>query len=97
MSVRYLIPEKAAGQAKSIVWPDKALLCLGAFSFLALFSEGIMADWSGVYLRTVIGVQASTAALGFAAYSFAWLEGDFSATGFSRHLAPSSFCDSAAY
>ncbi len=77
LSVRYLIPEKARGQAKSLVWPDKALLRLAAFTFLALFSEGIMADWSGVYLRTVIGVQASTAALGFAAYSFAMAGGRF--------------------
>jgi MFS family permease len=77
LSVRYLIPEKARGQAKSLVWPDKTLLRLAAFTFLALFSEGIMADWSGVYLRTVIGVQASTAALGFAAYSFAMAGGRF--------------------
>ena len=77
LSVRHLIPEKATGQAKSFVWPDKALIRLAAFTFLALFSEGIMADWSGVYLRTVIGVQASTAALGFAAYSFAMAAGRF--------------------
>src|SRR6516162_3579345 len=77
LSVRHLIPEKATGQAKSFVWPDKALIRLAAFTFLALFSEGIMADWSGVYLRTVIGVQTSTAALGFAAYSFAMAAGRF--------------------
>ena len=77
LSVRYLIPEKATGQVKSFVWPDKALIRLAAFTFLALFSEGVMADWSGVYLRTVIGVQTSTAALGFAAYSFAMAGGRF--------------------
>jgi MFS family permease len=75
LSVRYLIPEKARGQAKSLAWPDKALLSVAAFTFLALFSEGTMADWSGVYLRTVIGVPVSTAALGFAAYSFAMAGG----------------------
>ena len=31
----------------------------------------------GVYVRTVIGVQASTAALGYAAYSLAMAEGRF--------------------
>ena len=36
-----------------------------------------MGDWSGVYLRTVIGVQASTAALGYAAYSLAMAGGWF--------------------
>ena len=77
LSVRYLIREKAARQATSLVWPDKALLGVAAITFLALFSEGTMADWSGVYLRTVIGVQASTAALGYAAYSLAMAGGRF--------------------
>jgi MFS family permease len=78
LSVRYLIREKAAArQATSLVWPDKALLGVAAITFLALFSEGTMADWSGVYLRTVIGVQASTAALGYAAYSLAMAGGRF--------------------
>src|SRR6516165_6655340 len=77
LSVRFLIREKAARQATSLVWPDKALLGVAAITFLALFSEGTMAEWSGVYLRTVIGVQASTAALGYAAYSLAMAGGRF--------------------
>jgi MFS family permease len=77
LSVGYLVREKAARQATSLFWPDKALLSVAAFTFLALFSEGTMADWSGVYLRTAIGVQASTAALGYAAYSLAMAGGRF--------------------
>jgi MFS family permease len=77
LSVRYLIRERAAGQTSSLAWPDKALLSVAAFTFLALFSEGTMADWSGVYLRTVIGVPVSTAALGYAAYSLAMAGGRF--------------------
>ena len=77
LSVRCLIREKAAGQTSSLVWPDKALLSVAAFTFLALFSEGTMTDWSGVYLRTVIGVPISTAALGYATYSLAMAGGRF--------------------
>jgi fucose permease len=77
LSVPYLIRERAAGQTSSLAWPDKALLSVAAFTFLALFSEGTMADWSGVYLRTVIGVPVSTAALGYAAYSLAMAGGRF--------------------
>jgi predicted MFS family arabinose efflux permease len=77
LSVRYLIRERAAGQPSSLAWPDKALLSVAAFTFLALFSEGTMADWSGVYLQTVIGVPVSTAALGYAAYSLAMAGGRF--------------------
>jgi len=76
-SVRYLIRERAAGQTSMLVWPDKALLSVAAFTFLALFSEGTMADWSGVYLRTVIGAPLSTAALGYASYSLAMAGGRF--------------------
>ena len=76
-SVRYLIREKSARQVASLVWPDRALLSVAAITFLALFSEGTMADWSGVYLRTVIGVQASTAAFGYAAFSLAMAGGRF--------------------
>ena len=50
-SVPYLIRERAAGQTSSLASPDKALRSVAAFTFLALFSEGTMADWSGVYLR----------------------------------------------
>jgi MFS family permease len=77
LSVPYLIRERAAGQTSSLAWPDKALLSVAAFTFLALFSEGTMADWSGVYLRTVIGVPVSTAALGYATYSLAMAGGRF--------------------
>jgi len=47
LSVRYLIREKSAQQVVSLVWPDKALLSVAGITFLALFSEGTMADWSG--------------------------------------------------
>jgi MFS family permease len=77
LSVRYLIRETAAGEAAPFVWPDKALLRVAALTFLALFSEGTMADWSGVYLRTIIGVPVSTAALGYAFYSLAMAGGRF--------------------
>jgi MFS family permease len=76
-SVRYLLREKTAGEDNSFVWPNKALLRVAALTFLALFSEGAMADWSGVYLRTVLGVPVSTAALGYAAYSLAMAGGRF--------------------
>jgi MFS family permease len=45
-----------------------------------------MADWSGVYLKTVVGTGAATAALGFAAFSLTMtggrLIGDYLTTRF---------------
>ncbi len=49
--------------------PARALWPLGAVAFCAAISEGAMADWSGVYLTSIVGTEAGTAALGFAAFS----------------------------
>jgi predicted MFS family arabinose efflux permease len=49
--------------------PDRVIWPLGVVAFCAAIGEGAMADWSGVYLKTVVGTGAATAALGFAAFS----------------------------
>ncbi len=50
-------------------WRDPALLSLGMLAFLGLVGEGAMADWSGIYLRTSLGVGAAASAIGFGAFS----------------------------
>jgi MFS family permease len=76
-SARHLSPEKPVGAAGLFIRPDRAILGVAALTFLALFSEGTMADWTGVYLHNVIGVPVSTAALAFAGYSLAMAAGRF--------------------
>ena len=49
--------------------PQRALWPLGALAFCTALGEGAMADWSAVFLKTAIGVDASIAALGFASFS----------------------------
>ena len=51
------------------VLANRTVLVLGLLTLTSMLCEGAMADWSAVYLRETVGVQASTAALGFAAYS----------------------------
>lgn len=51
------------------VWPTRASLGLGALCFLTLMSEGAIIDWSGIMLRQRFLLEASTAALGFFAFS----------------------------
>jgi len=48
----------------------KATALLGAIAFFGLVGEGGVADWSGLYLRTV-GAGIAMAAGGFGAFSFA--------------------------
>jgi len=49
--------------------PRRPLWPLGAIAFCAAIGEGSMAEWSGVYLESVVGVEATIAALGFAVFS----------------------------
>jgi MFS family permease len=48
--------------------PDRRLLLLAAIAFAAFISEGVMQDWSAVYLRVIIGATPSVAAAGFATF-----------------------------
>jgi fucose permease len=57
--------------------PRRELLPFGVVAFCAALGEGSMADWSGVYLESVIGADASIAALGFAAFSLTMTVGRF--------------------
>lgn len=50
-------------------FPPRILWPLGAIAFAAGISEGAIGDWGGIYLRDIVGTGASTAALGFAAFS----------------------------
>ena len=60
----------APAQAEPIFrLPDRIIWPIGAIAFCSSIGEGAMADWSGVYLKTIVGTEAATAALGFAAFS----------------------------
>jgi fucose permease len=61
-------PRRSAIHAR-LVLPSRALLGLGALTFAALLIEGAMGDWTAVYLRHEVGMDAGAAALGFAAFS----------------------------
>ena len=65
--------------------PRRALLGMGALAFLSFMIEGGMADWSGVFLATVAGTGAATAALGFAAFSVAMAAGRLAGDWLVRH------------
>jgi Major Facilitator Superfamily len=89
---RWLLPSgrEAVPGGSAVVLPTGPLLALGILTFLALLSEGSMADWSALYLRTSLGTSPSLAATGFAAFSLAmaasrfvgdWLRKRVSAVG----------------
>jgi len=53
------------------------LVLLGGLAFLALFSEGVMLDWSAVYAETVSHLPISAAPLGFAVFALCMALGRF--------------------
>jgi MFS family permease len=63
--------------AKRFRLPGKALLYVAILTFIALFSEGALQDWAAVYMRQVVAVPVSVAAVGYAGYSTAMALGRF--------------------
>jgi MFS family permease len=62
--------ERAAGQRASLLArPSGRLAALGVIAFCALFAEGAVFDWSGIYLATEAGAPAGVAPLGLAAFA----------------------------
>jgi MFS family permease len=68
-------PEGEGG--KRFRLPGKALLYVAVLTFIALFSEGALQDWAAVYMRQIVAVPVSIAALGYAGYSTAMALGRF--------------------
>jgi MFS family permease len=67
--------ETATPAGQSFVWPERQLIALCLVALLGMLMEGAMADWSAVYLTSVIMLPPAVAAGGYAAYAFAMLFG----------------------
>lgn len=60
---------------RAFALPDKRILIIGALAFLALFSEGVMMDWSAVYSRSVAGAADWLAPLAYGVFSLSMATG----------------------
>ena len=65
-------------EKRRLTMPDTRLLRLGGLAFLALFSEGVLLDWSAVYAHKVAGVSVAMAPIAFAAFALCMAGGRFS-------------------
>ncbi|MCH7412720.1 MFS transporter [Belliella sp. R4-6] len=57
--------------------PDALLLRIGGIAFLGMLSEGCMFDWSGVYFKKVVEIEAGLVALGYVSFMGAMASGRF--------------------
>jgi len=65
------MPPPPAGEPRSRLRLSPALLGLSALAGCFMLSEGAMADWTPVYLSTVLGTGPGLAAAGYAVFSAA--------------------------
>jgi MFS family permease len=61
--------EPQADAPPAFALPSRAVLLIGLVGLCAVFVEGASADWSAVYVHTVLGHPAGTAALTVATFS----------------------------
>jgi MFS family permease len=76
---RRLLPDRSQlrDEPRGFSWPNSKLLRLGGLAFLALFSEGVLLDWSAVYVRNVANVSVAVAPMAFAAFALSMAAGRF--------------------
>lgn len=66
----WLLPavhDRSAGPA--FARPTRKLAVFGAIAFCSLLTEGVVNDWSAIYLRDVTGASSGLAAAGYATFS----------------------------
>ncbi|OYU07369.1 MAG: hypothetical protein CFE47_12075 [Pseudomonas sp. PGPPP1] len=72
---------KSTAILKGFSWPNRALICIAGLTFLSLFIERTLIDWSSLYLIDVSHTSTNIAAFAFGAFSLAMaigrLAGDF--------------------
>jgi MFS family permease len=81
---RFLLPARAdaLGAGVAFARPTRPLLALGLVAFCVVLGEGAMADWSAVYLNTILRAGMGLAAAGYAAFSIVMAVG----RGLGDHL-----------
>jgi predicted MFS family arabinose efflux permease len=75
---RFLLPHTKASPHESrphALRPHGRLLMLGVLAFSTMVSEGAVADWSGIFLRTIRGLGPGVVGYGFTAFSAAMVTG----------------------
>ena len=85
-----LADEAAEGGGGGFAWPSRAVAGIGVLCFLAFMTEGAVADWSGVFMRTVAGASAAAATAGFAGFSAAMVLGRVFGDALVRRFGPAA-------
>jgi MFS family permease len=83
-----LVQAPPAAESVPLRLPRGPVLVLAAFCFIVLMAEGAMLDWSALLLNEHHGVPATTAGLGYAAFSVAMAAGRLTGDRLVGRLGP---------
>lgn len=83
-------PEPELDAPPAFALPSRAVLLIGLVGLCAVFAEGAGMDWSAVYVRTVLGHPASTAALTVATFSVSMAVARFAGDQVVRRIGPAA-------
>ena len=74
----WMVPGPASGQrTPTFALPSRGIVLIGVIGFCALFAEGAIADWSGVFLVNSRSTTEAVAATGYAVFSICMAAGRF--------------------
>lgn len=74
LAVRHMLPieahqEDSDAPQTHFTWPRGVLLLIGLLIFAGMTAEGVMYDWSVLYLKQELGMTQDLAAVGYAAFA----------------------------
>lgn len=73
LASRWMLPTapvtEASAETPQFVWPRGALLIMGLLIFAGMSAEGVMQDWSVLYLKQEVQMPQDRAAIGYAAFA----------------------------
>lgn len=69
------------GTQAHFAWPRGVLLLIGILAFAGMTAEGMLYDWSALYLKQEIGMPQAQAALGYATFTGAMAVARFAGDG----------------
>ncbi|WP_170211772.1 MFS transporter [Saccharothrix australiensis] len=72
-------------------FPTSAIVLPGAVCFCAMMGEGVMNNWSALYLRDVVGSDGAAAAIGITAFAIGMTAGRLTADGVHRRVGTGRF------
>lgn len=85
-AVRGYLDERTLSAKDSFVWPNSWIFLVGLMCFIVYLAEGVMLDWSALYLIEEKHIATTQAGLGYASFSAMVATGRFLGDGLVQML-----------